>query len=63
MIILDAVSDLQAQRALPRTLAYLKSLGLYTFQRHTVVGDGTFENIVPMFFGQSAANLRNSKCE
>jgi hypothetical protein len=59
MIILDAVSDLQAQRALPRTLSYLKSLGLYTFQRHTIVGDGTFENIVPMLFGQSAVNLQN----
>ncbi len=58
MIILDAVSDLQAQRALPRTLSYLKSLGLYTFQRHTIVGDGTFENIVPMLFGQPAANLQ-----
>jgi hypothetical protein len=58
MIILDAVSDLQAQRALPRTLSYLKTLGLYTFQRHTIVGDGTFENIVPMLFGQPAANLQ-----
>ena len=57
MIILDAVSDLQAQRALPRTIAYLKTLGLYTFQRHAIVGDGTFENIVPMFFGQPAADL------
>ena len=58
MIILDAVSDLQAQRALPRTLSYLKTLGLYTFQRHTIVGDGTFENIVPMLFGQPADNLQ-----
>ncbi len=58
MIILDAVSDLQAQRALPRTLSYLKSLGLYTFQRHAVVGDGTFDNMVPMLFGQPAANLQ-----
>jgi hypothetical protein len=58
MIILDAVSNLQAQRALPRTLSYLKSLGLYTFQRHAIVGDGTFENIVPMLFGQLASNLQ-----
>lgn len=57
MIMLDAVSDLQAQRALPQTLSYLKSLGLYTFQRHTIVGDGTFENIVPMLFGKPAADL------
>ncbi|UJR09783.1 hypothetical protein I4U23_014010 [Adineta vaga] len=57
MIILDAVSDLQAQRALSHTLAYLKSLGLYTFERHAVVGDGTFENIVPMLFGLSGADL------
>ncbi|CAF0947831.1 unnamed protein product [Rotaria sp. Silwood1] len=56
MIILDAVSDLQARRALPQTLSYLKSKGLFTFQRHTIVGDGTFENIVPMLFGQSAAH-------
>jgi hypothetical protein len=57
LLILDAVSDLQAQRALPRTLSYLKSLGLYTFQRHAIVGDGTFENIVAMLFGQSAENF------
>ena len=57
MIILDAVSDLQAQRALPQTLSYLKSQGLYTFQRHSIVGDGTFENIVPMLFGKVAAHL------
>lgn len=53
MVILDAVSNLQAHRALPKTLEYLKSKGLLTFQRHTVVGDGTFENIVPMLFGQT----------
>ncbi|CAF1193279.1 unnamed protein product [Adineta steineri] len=57
-VILDAVSNLQAQRALPHTLSYLKSLGLYTFQRHTVVGDGTFENIIPMLFGQLASDLQ-----
>ena len=57
VVILDAVSDLQAQRALPRTLAYLKNQGLYTFQRHTIVGDGTFENIIPMLFGQHGAEL------
>ncbi|CAM4829261.1 unnamed protein product [Rotaria magnacalcarata] len=57
MVILDAVSNLQAQRALPRTLDYLKSLGLYTFQSHAIVGDGTFENIVPMLFGKAAADL------
>ncbi|CAF4227993.1 unnamed protein product, partial [Rotaria sp. Silwood2] len=59
MIILDAVSNLQAHRALPRTLSYLKSLGLYTFERHAIVGDGTFENIVPMLFGRSANDLQN----
>ncbi|CAF0825370.1 unnamed protein product [Rotaria sordida] len=58
IIVLDAVSDLQARRALPRTLSYLKSQGLFTFQRHTVVGDGTFENIVPMLFGQSAKDYQ-----
>ncbi|UJR36311.1 hypothetical protein I4U23_029039 [Adineta vaga] len=58
MIILDAVSDLQARRALPQTLSYLKSQGLFTFQRHAIVGDGTFENIVPMLFGQSAVNYQ-----
>ncbi|CAF0937954.1 unnamed protein product [Adineta ricciae] len=58
IIMLDAVSNLQAQRALPHTLAYLKSLGLYTFERHTVVGDGTFENIVPMLFGLPGADLQ-----
>ncbi|CAF4953384.1 unnamed protein product, partial [Rotaria socialis] len=57
MVILDAVSNLQAQRALPRTLDYLKSLGLYTFQSHAIVGDGTFENIVPMLFGKAAVDL------
>src|SRR5690349_19265174 len=30
MIILDAVSNLQAHRALPKTLSYLKSQGLFT---------------------------------
>ncbi|CAF1260831.1 unnamed protein product [Rotaria sordida] len=59
MIILDAVSNLQAQRALPRTLSYLKSLGLYIFERHAIVGDGTFDNIVPMLFGQSSIDLQN----
>jgi hypothetical protein len=58
MIILDAVSDLQARRALPQTLAYLKSHGLFQFQRHAIVGDGTFENIVPMLFGETAANYQ-----
>ena len=57
MLILDAVSDLQAQRALPKTLAYLKSLGLVTFQHHSIVGDGTFENIVPMLFGELGSKL------
>ena len=57
VFVLDAVSNLQAQRALPRTLSYLKSLGLLTFSQHGVVGDGTFENIVPMLFGQPAAHL------
>jgi hypothetical protein len=66
MIMLDAVSDLQARRALPQTLSYLKSQGLFTFQRHAIVGDGTFENIVPMLFGQSAndyqkANINDSR--
>lgn len=56
-IILDAVSHLQAQRALPRTLKYLKSKGLITFDQHTVVGDGTFANLVPILFGRSAADL------
>jgi membrane-anchored protein YejM (alkaline phosphatase superfamily) len=68
MIMLDAVSDLQARRALPQTLSYLKSQGLFTFQRHAIVGDGTFENIVPMLFGQSAndyqkANINDSRYE
>ncbi|CAF1616477.1 unnamed protein product, partial [Adineta ricciae] len=58
MVILDAVSDLQARRALPQTLSYLKSQGLFTFQRHSIVGDGTFENIVPLLFGQSATNYQ-----
>ena len=55
---LDAVSNLQAHRALPQTLAYLKSQGLFIFQRHTIVGDGTFENIVPLLFGQAATNYK-----
>ncbi|CAF3697455.1 unnamed protein product [Rotaria sp. Silwood1] len=59
MIILDAVSNLQAHRALPRTLTYLKTLGLYTFENHAIVGDGTFENIVPMLFGKSAIDLQH----
>lgn len=68
LVILDAVSDLQARRALPKTLSYLKSQGLVTFQRHSIVGDGTFENIVPMFFGETAsqyqkANLNDSRYE
>ena len=68
MVILDAVSDLQARRALPQTLSYLKSQGLFTFQRHAIVGDGTFENIVPMLFGQTAdaykkANVHDSRYE
>ncbi|CAF1008050.1 unnamed protein product [Adineta steineri] len=58
MVILDAVSDLQARRALPQTLSYLKSQGLFTFQRHAIVGDGTFENIVPMLFGQPSTNYQ-----
>ncbi|CAF3511738.1 unnamed protein product, partial [Rotaria sp. Silwood2] len=58
MIVLDAVSDLQARRAIPQTLSYLKSKGLFTFQSHTIVGDGTFENIVPMLFGQSAIHYQ-----
>lgn len=57
IFILDAVSDLQAQRALPQTLTYLKSLGLYRFQHHSIVGDGTFENIVPMLFGELGSKL------
>jgi membrane-anchored protein YejM (alkaline phosphatase superfamily) len=57
IIMLDAVSHLQAQRALPRTLAYLKSRGLFTFESHATVGDGTFANIVPLLFGQSANRL------
>ncbi|CAF1200960.1 unnamed protein product [Didymodactylos carnosus] len=56
-IILDAVSGLQAQRALPQTVAYLKSKGLYSFSRHSIVGDGTFDNIVPLFFGKRSADL------
>lgn len=68
LVILDAVSDLQARRALPKTLSYLKSQGLFTFQRHSIVGDGTFENIVPMFFGETASeyqklNLNDSRYE
>ena len=68
MVILDAVSDLQARRALPQTLSYLKSQGLFTFQRHAIVGDGTFENIVPLLFGQTAdeyqkPNLKDSRYE
>ncbi|CAM4906778.1 unnamed protein product [Rotaria socialis] len=59
MVILDAVSDLQARRALPQTLSYLRSQGLYVFQRHTIVGDGTFANIVPMLFGQKATSFQN----
>ena len=55
---LGAVSNLQARQALPRTLTYLKSLGLYTFQRHSIVGDGTFENIIPMFFGRLVGDLK-----
>ena len=58
MIMLDAVSDLQARRALPQTLSYLRSQGLFTFQRHAIVGDGTFENIVPLLFGRRAADLQ-----
>lgn len=58
LIILDAVSNLQARRALPQTLAYLKSQGLITFQRHAIVGDGTFENIVPLLFGKPASLLQ-----
>ena len=58
MIMLDAVSDLQARRALPQTLSYLRSQGLFTFQRHAIVGDGTFENIVPLLFGRPAAHLQ-----
>jgi Protein of unknown function (DUF229) len=68
MVILDAVSDLQARRALPQTLSYLKSQGLFTFQRHAIVGDGTFENIVPLLFGQTAdeyqkVNVKDSRYE
>lgn len=58
MVILDAVSSLQAQRALPQTISYLKSRGLMNFQRHGIVGDGTFENIVPWLFGRPASELQ-----
>ena len=51
-IILDSVSNLQARRALPQTLAYLKSKGLIVFQHHATVGEGTFDNMAPTFFGQ-----------
>jgi hypothetical protein len=58
IIMLDAVSNLQARRALPQTLSYLKSQGLFIFQRHAIVGDGTFPNIVPLLFGRPASDLQ-----
>lgn len=49
IFVLDAVSLSSFKRALPKTHEYLRSFeNFFLFEKHHVVGENTFQNIVPM---------------
>jgi hypothetical protein len=60
ILVLDSVSLLSMKRALPNTLKYLKSLSnFYLFEKHHVIGENTFQNLVPMLTGLDSELLLN----
>ena len=58
ILILDAVSKSSAQRALPKSLAKLKSYeNFFLFDKHHVLGEDTFDNLVPMLTNRDPMDL------
>ena len=48
-LVLDGVSLSSMKRALPKTLKFLNSSeDFFLFEKHHVIGENTFQNIVPM---------------
>ena len=58
ILILDAMSKSSAQRALPKSLAKLRSYeNFFLFNKHHVLGEDTFENLVPMLTNRDPMDL------
>ena len=65
LLVLDGVSLSSMKRALPKTLKFLKGLeDFFLFEKHHVIGENTFENIVPMLTNMySSEILGNNSAE
>ncbi|XP_028405370.1 uncharacterized protein LOC114527863 [Dendronephthya gigantea] len=62
IIAIDSVSNSQAQRQLSKTYNYIRSvLGGYIFMGHSVVGDGTTEQIAALLTGKGEREYRESR--
>lgn len=58
ILIFDGVSLSSMKRALPKTLTYLKSFEqFYLFEKHHVIGENTFQNLVPMLTNMDSGGI------
>ncbi|XP_060571218.1 uncharacterized protein LOC132729466 [Ruditapes philippinarum] len=57
---IDSISRSHALRYLPKSYKFLKEkFNMYDFEGYRSVGDGTWQNIVPLLTGQSSKNFRD----
>ncbi len=63
-LILDGVSLSSMKRALPKTLKLLNSSeDFFLFEKHHVIGENTFENLVPMLTNIDSETILGDKKE
>nr|XP_023021582.1 uncharacterized protein LOC111509955 isoform X1 [Leptinotarsa decemlineata] len=57
---LDSVSRLNLHRQMPKTVDYLKQIGVVEMLGYNKVGDNTFPNLIPVLTGMSEEELTKS---
>ena len=59
---IDTVSNAHAQRKLPKSFKYIKNeLGGYVFMGHSIVGDGTTEQLAALLTGKGEQDNQESR--
>ncbi|XP_063535717.1 uncharacterized protein LOC134745574 [Cydia strobilella] len=57
---IDSVSRLNLHRTMPKTVAFLNTLGAIELLRYNKVGDNTFPNLIPLLLGKHVTELQET---
>lgn len=55
MIGFDSISNMMAQRSLPKLYSKLKSMGAHILEGYNIIGDGTPQALIPILTGKNVS--------